>query len=341
MTERFLHQRGLSFDPTSSSHVRIADGTSLPTLGTVSLHWQFQGEDDSRLIRFHVVSSAWRRYPVVLGGAFLWNSGTLTEHTSRLRIATRRLPKHRIFFQGCGHLRLNGICGGRAVEMFPDLASDIPAMSMQFAHEIGVDIDTSSVSRVPVELPGGRTILTHGTVADVSFGLGEDSYQQTFYLIDGLPGDILLDADFLYRTDAFVKYRDHITIARQTEGDGQGVFLAVGNPSKHRWWKPRPKKGESWIVRPRANDFSKLTHIAPLTPFEQDQIALKRLVLEWPRRKKKLEQDLGAIVAEYDSTHDPSKKQLLLQRKMDAEESLRSESERYREEYERYGRRGS
>lgn len=243
ITELFVRERGLSFNSDASSHVRVADGTSLPTLGIATLSWRFRDEDEPHLVRFHVIQNASCRYPIVLGGAFLWNSGTLTEHISRLRVAPRGQSSPRIFFQGSGHLRLSGICENRAVEMFPDLASDIPAMSRAFAREIGMSVDTSASSRVAVEVPGYRMIMTCGRVTDVSLRLGRDVYQQAFYLIDGLPGDILLDAEFLTRTNAFMKYRDRITVTQQMDGDGQGVFLVVkrietaAKASKSRRWK--------------------------------------------------------------------------------------------------------
>lgn len=256
VTERFIRRCGLSFNSKSSGHVRVADGTSLPTLGTVTLRWQFQSEEGITFVRFHVVSKACMRYQVVLGGAFLWNSGTLTKHKSRLRLTSRDSMNSRIFLQGTGHLLMNGICEDHDVEMFPDLASDIPAMSTDFAHRIGAEIDSSTQCRIAVEIPGDRTIMTRGRVADVKLQLGEDLYQQTFYLIDGLPADILLDADFLIRTNAFIKYSDHIMVSQDLDAHGQGMFLAVSEQKehKHRWWK-RPKTRESLPKRDHTRRF--------------------------------------------------------------------------------------
>lgn len=339
ITERFVREQNLSFNTSHSSYVRIADGTSFSTLGTVTLKWQFHGEEDSNLVRFHVVPSAWRCYPVVLGGAFLWSSGTLTEHISRLRIAPRGPPTQRIFFQGGGNIRLNGLCGDRAVQMFPDLASDIPAMSTQFAQDVGVDIDTSARFQIPIELPGNRVLMTRGRVPDVTLQLGEDLYQQAFYLIDGLPGDILLDAEFLVRTNAFVKYRDHITVAQHMAGDGEGVFLVVANPPRRHWWRPKPKKREFRQIKAPRDSILTLTCTATLTPFEQDQADWKQYMLAFPGKKKKLEWELGAIVAKLDSNNDPAKQSLLEQQKKDAEERLRQEKKHYADECEKHGKR--
>ena len=75
-------------------------------------------------------------------------------------------------------------------------------------------------------------MTTYGRVTDVRLQLGDDVYYQPFYLIDGMPGDVLVDADFLLRTDAFRKYQNLISVSCSDSEVGTGTFLAVTYTSK-------------------------------------------------------------------------------------------------------------
>jgi hypothetical protein len=208
--------------------VKLVDGTSISTLGSIILPWQLRGEKCHSLIRFHVIPTLYSHYPAIVGGAYLWESGALTVHSDRVRLQSRKKSNPRIHFQGRGHLRLEGTCENFEAVIFPDLASDIPAMSTDFAYRIGKDVDTSPSARICLEMPGGRQTTTRGRVTDVRLQLSDEIYRQTFYLIDGLPGDILLDAAFLTRIHAFTKHQSVVTVtAPNGDDDDDGVFLVV------------------------------------------------------------------------------------------------------------------
>jgi hypothetical protein len=208
--------------------VKLADGTSISTLGSIILPWQLRGEKGHSLIRFHVIPTLYSHYPAIVGGAYLWESGALTVHSDRIRLQSRKEPNLQIHFQGRGHLRLEGKCEDLQAVIFPDLASDIPAMSTDFANRIGQDVDTGPSARICFEMPGGRQMMTRGRITDVKLQFSDDIYRQTFYLVDGLPGDILLDAAFLTRTDAFTKHQSVVTVtAINGDDDNDGLFLVV------------------------------------------------------------------------------------------------------------------
>ena len=235
VTERFVRQRGLYFESENSIRVRLADGTLISTLGTSVLPWQVRGENGHSLIQFHVIPTHYSHYPAIAGGAYLWESGTLTVHSHRLRLKPRKGSNLQVHFQGRGHLRLEGTCEETKAVIFPDLASDIPAMSTDFAYRIGKDVDTSPSGRICLKMPGGRQTMTRGRVTDVKVQLSEDIYHQTFYLIDGLPGDILLDAAFLTRTDAFTKHQSLISVtAPKQDEDDECLFLNVFEDSSYQ-----------------------------------------------------------------------------------------------------------
>ncbi|PPJ50221.1 hypothetical protein CBER1_07174 [Cercospora berteroae] len=236
----YLRNAGLHYQKVKQRDIVIGNGQkAFKTLGTVRLAWQFGKERDTKYnIDFDVIPSRFCDYSVTLGGKFLAATKTLTERLKdRIIRRFRRSAIPRLFYQGGSHLRMSGYCGGVPVAALADTGSDLDLVSPKMLLRLGYDqrdVLTSDAHCVHVELPGGLTVRTSGMIRGVDFRFGngraEDSYLRDFYILPGLPGDVLIGQDLLWESDAFSRYPSCMAECDDdflTEDVPEGMFLNI------------------------------------------------------------------------------------------------------------------
>ncbi|CAK1356505.1 unnamed protein product [Cercospora beticola] len=250
ISEAYLSTRGIPYGRKNERHIVVGNGQkAFKTLATVRLPWEFGKETHTKyIVDFDIIPARFCEYAVTLGGKFLAATKILTERfKDRILRRSRLSAMPRLFYQGGSHVRLKGYCEGVKVAALADTCSDLDLLSPEMLAELGYehdDILTDVEHRVFVELPGGLITRTSAMVRDVEFRFGDgrfdDSYIRNFYILPGLPAGVLIGDDFLWQSDAFSKYSEHLIDIDDEdlwEDVPEGMFLNIKLvEQKKSWW---------------------------------------------------------------------------------------------------------
>ncbi|KAF4894832.1 hypothetical protein CGCF415_v012178 [Colletotrichum fructicola] len=135
----------------------------------------------------------------------------MTRYTHRLRRILCSLAQPSLNLVGADQDLLGGYINGRECLAVPDTGSDVMAISLKYAHRMGLEIHRKDRHRTQVEFLDGSRVRTKGIAqAKWQFAYGEPPVSCDFHVIKGLPVDAILNNTFLDEYDVFRRYEERI-----------------------------------------------------------------------------------------------------------------------------------
>jgi predicted aspartyl protease len=218
---KYVEGHGLEIDRTSSSNVRLGNGKTIGTIGTVTSLVSFAGEKSTHALLFNVLHRS--AHDVVLGSPFLKATETLTRYAHRIGRRWRKAFSHRVCALGTPQ-RVSGRLTGVQMDALPDTGAEVSLMSASFASQHGFEINTEAQHCVLLEFADGSTANATGLVKDLKWKYGgcKVPCRIDVYVLPELSVDLLLGDEFLVKTDAFVAHKDQFW----SDGDVESQVVA-------------------------------------------------------------------------------------------------------------------
>ncbi|KAL8313495.1 hypothetical protein RB593_007602 [Gaeumannomyces tritici] len=203
--------------PTNKKRIVLGSGKTIYPVGEVRADWTFRGEHEVHTLVLYVLKTL--TADLALGDPFLKATKTFTEYKSRISRTAGALSRKlfRLMLLGGGTDRIRGYLDGEEVHALPDTGAEIMAMSTAMALRQGYVVDDREESRIMIEFADGSTKLARGLVRGLEWGFGPGSRPASnnpdspglprarcdFYVVDDLPVDVILSADFVLDFDVF------------------------------------------------------------------------------------------------------------------------------------------
>ena len=195
----------------------LGHGRQVHASAYVKIRWRFRKEPGKTYdMSFYVLPDC--IFDVMIGGAFLYATSTMTLHRTRLsRIPRPRRALHIRVVNLCGtpSRRLNGVLHTEKCRALPDSGAEPNLLSYEYVKQRGwlVDMVPGPESCTLLQFADGSTETTEGRLhLKWSFDGKWDvttpsaSFSITFDVLRGCPFDVILGQDFLDQTNAFTKY---------------------------------------------------------------------------------------------------------------------------------------
>ncbi|KAN0103395.1 hypothetical protein V8E51_011708 [Hyaloscypha variabilis] len=175
VSKEWVDCHGLQVNSSSTSMIQLPNNQRTKSIGTVSLHFRFDGDLVGYHRVFQVLPNCLRDF--ILGRDFLTFTGTLTRFTHRLvkRVCSGSKVNH-LMSVGLPTHRIQGSLNGQTVNAIPDTGSDVMLISRRYAERRGFDIKTGENHKTTLEFADGSRTRTSGMVLDLQwkFGPAED-----------------------------------------------------------------------------------------------------------------------------------------------------------------------
>ena len=214
LSETFVTRNGFSVDTNFQRPMRLPNGNVITSVGTVTLPFSFDGEQESYERVFTILPRS--VHDVILGNKFLGATKTLTDFRRRIkkkRVSCDKVAR-RLNLLGSPMTRVLSSVNGVCVSAYPDTGSDVMVISKQFAKHLGLEIFTGKRNRTWLEFVDGSCAETYGMVFDVlwHFGLPYERmvpFECDFHVLEDLSCPIILSADTLFGSSAFSVYKNY------------------------------------------------------------------------------------------------------------------------------------
>jgi nucleoside phosphorylase len=210
ISEKFSQVLGLTPNPGTEKQIKIGSGKEIRSLGNVEVEWSFANETSMAYrIPFAVIRGCSEH--LILGSKFLDETATMTKFFAKRvsRKVSSLLKNIRLGFKLCGDTRERvwGSLNGHKVLAVPDFGSDAMLLSERYARELGLEIDYSPEHQLELEFADGSTRFTQGIVHGMKWQFGDEGEHicADFYVLEGMPVDVVLSKHFLVETDAFTE----------------------------------------------------------------------------------------------------------------------------------------
>ncbi|KAJ9142790.1 hypothetical protein NKR23_g6944 [Pleurostoma richardsiae] len=199
-------------DPGTAHDIVLGSGKTVHSPGKVTVPWRFSGEAEIHSLRCSIVPGC--IHGLILGGHFLAQTKTMTTFfKKRVKEFVRKLPRRLgLKLLGEEKQRLWGFLDGELIAALPDSGSDVMLVSGAYARDHGLRVNRSRKNRIELEFVDGSTAFTSGLVRglDWRFGDSAETVKCDFYVLDGLPIDVVLSNEFLFGLDAFTRFEGFI-----------------------------------------------------------------------------------------------------------------------------------
>ena len=219
MSLAYARQHGYAIKRSSNIFTIIGNGSKIKVLGTTTLPFSFESDDVTHSLIFNVLDRC--SHDVVLGSRFLKLTETFTKFAHRIRERVRKAFTYRVCLADHSQY-VTGRFGNVPVDAVPDSGADVPVVSARYAKEQGFIVNTAEENRILFEFADGSTTRADGVIENIEWQYGTHgmAYLTKWYVLPGLPVDVVLGYDFLCQTSAWVLHADSFWDAE----DGKAVF---------------------------------------------------------------------------------------------------------------------
>ncbi|KAK2048178.1 hypothetical protein LZ31DRAFT_78706 [Colletotrichum somersetense] len=210
---------GLKLRPGTATQVRLPSRRIIQSPGSIQAPFKFVGERRSTLIDCLIIPGC--VHDLILSHAFLHATRTLTKFVHRIKSTLCKSPgRLRLNLLGGEGRRLQGFINNTSTLALPDTGSNIILISESFAASQAMRVDRSASYYEEVEFANGSRDITSGIVRRLkwTFGSTQQSVVCDFYVLNGLPVDIILSSDFLFEFQVFFRY-GHCMVQYDLFGD--------------------------------------------------------------------------------------------------------------------------
>lgn len=231
ISQELASMLGLTIDQASAISVYLPSGAILRTLGKAAGVFNFSGETESYTLLCIVLEKC--SHPLVLGSQFLRATRTLTKYTNRVKnVFSNFLGLNFLAVLEAEQYLLDGYLNGQAADIIPDTGSDIMAMSLLYAEQLGLTIYDGPQNRTKVQFIDGSEALTFGMVRGVRWRfqmhLDWGTHMRRrggydFHIIEHLPVDVIVSNDFIQELEVF-KHHEHRLVLRQPKQSESGIY---------------------------------------------------------------------------------------------------------------------
>lgn len=219
--------------------VAVGSGKKLSSPGTVSLVWRFQDETDLYDMVCTVVPGL--KHDLILGLPFLKLTKTMSKFKHRIKhtvskVFTRFSKKLFFSLLGVQRQRLWGLLDGELTGVVPDSGSDVVLISEAYAKQRGFKVNRRNADRLELEFADGSIGRTSGVVENLTWAFDDKtSIKTNFYVLRGLPVDVVLSNDLLFDFDVYSSYEHQILDADASAAAELLFVRLLGRyKSKHR-----------------------------------------------------------------------------------------------------------
>lgn len=196
--------------------------------GLLEVPFSFRGEENVTNLECFILPQI--SHDLILSGAFLRETETLTKYKSRIATAVRQGSK-RLGLRLLGNERrcLHGLIDGEPVEALPDTGSDVMVMSEAYALSRGFNIDRNIRNCLDLELADGSEVFTCGLVrgVDWTFAASRQSVKCDFYVLEDLCTDVVLHNDFLFGLDVFSTESESLSELSYSEDFSELLLISL------------------------------------------------------------------------------------------------------------------
>lgn len=208
ISQQFVEKLGIVSDDGIPRKIELPGGKQVLSPGTVKVPFSFFGEVKEYLLDCLIIPGCTSE--LILSGAFLRATKTLTTFKSRIKEKIRQIKKStlRLNLVGNERQRLWGSLNNRSALALPDTGSDVMLVSADFAKKNKFEIDQDSQHRLELELAEGSRVFTTGIVRDAMWTFG-DSSQSIYcdvYVLNHLSADVVFSNDFIFKHDVFSEF---------------------------------------------------------------------------------------------------------------------------------------
>ncbi|KAK2029928.1 hypothetical protein LX32DRAFT_692836 [Colletotrichum zoysiae] len=215
---------GLKPRPGTVTQVRLPSGRLIQSPGEIQAPFKFAGERRSTLIDCLIIPGC--VHDLILSHAFLRATRTLTKFVHRIKSTLCESPgRLRLNLLGGEGRRLQGFINDTSTLALPDTGSNVMLISESFAASQAMRVDRSASYCEEVEFADGSRDTTSGIVRGLkwTFGSTQQSVVCDFYVLDGLPVDVVLSGDFLFEFQVFSRY-EHCMVQHDLFGDVANLY---------------------------------------------------------------------------------------------------------------------
>lgn len=252
ISQAYAQRRKIPINHSMKKRKKLANGKSVHTLGTATLPFKFWGETEFHNLIFDVLPRC--AHDVILGTPFLRLTKTFEQFGHRVKLAMRKVMSYRVWYVGGHQRKLQGWLDDEWVETVADTGSDVNLVSREYAIRRGISINTDKELQLFLELGDNSSAYTSGAIDQLHWSydeLGGPSYNCPFYVLDGLPCDVMFSKRFLLETGAFTRYSECMPESDPyLESIDESCALSIVriglSPLEKliRWMKPEKKRRE-------------------------------------------------------------------------------------------------
>ena len=214
----------------------MGHGREVKACAYATVAWQFKKEPDKTYdLVFYVLRDC--IFDVMIGGMFLYATGTMTDHRDRLsRIPRPRSALHTRVVNLCGtpSRTLNGILESEDCSALPDSGAEPNILAYEYVQRRGwlLNMFPGPESYRLLQFADGSTERTEGRLRlQWTFGQGwnvagpDAEVTVTFDVLRGCPFDIIFGQEFLDETQAFTKHADSFQEVYRDQPSGINLVI--------------------------------------------------------------------------------------------------------------------
>ncbi|MBK5651981.1 MAG: retroviral-like aspartic protease [Rhizobium sp.] len=254
---------------------RLPNGKIVTSLGEVDVLFRFADEEQALSVKFTVLPGCIHDF--VLSGPFLWATQTFTKLKDRVYSMPTSHPTVRVCFHGLSHQRVVGSLNNRPVTAIVDTGADVNVITESYAICLGFETLPDDEATV-LEFIDGSSVTVRGIVRNVAWRYGQtlqtgkhplvdvqivrsakapadwkfgtnashsDTFICDFYVVEYLTVPLILSANMLFGTNAFVACNEYITQWNHRNVTGQGDLPEVAVVRKRGWLKEKLRIGRT------------------------------------------------------------------------------------------------
>ncbi|KAK1597513.1 uncharacterized protein LY79DRAFT_388739 [Colletotrichum navitas] len=215
---------GLEPRPGTATQVKLPSGRLIKSPGSIQALFEFAGERRSTLIDCLIIPGC--VHDLILSNAFLRATRTLTKFIHRIKSTVcESLGRLRLNLLGSEGRRLQCFINDAPTLALPDTGSNAMLISESFAVSQGMRIDRSPSYCEDLEFADGSRGTTSGIVRGLKWTIGgtQSSIVCDFYVLSGLPVDVVLSGHFLFELQVFSRY-EHCMVQHDSAGDVANLY---------------------------------------------------------------------------------------------------------------------
>jgi len=229
--EEFATTLGLPINRDFVCKITIGSGSRVSTTGVVTAPFRFKGEHKVYDLKFHLLPNC--IHDVILGKSFLKLTETFTNLSNFYSRVKQRVIKgisqFDFLYLGAAGDMFDGCINGKQQLALADFGSKVLVMDEDYAHSIGIPIQTGIEHETTLRFADKSTKKTSGMAYGVEWKFGRDGeftapYRLNFHVLKNAPAKVILCDTFLCDNEAFSRYGHYLVDSDEDEDNDEDSY---------------------------------------------------------------------------------------------------------------------